>query len=124
MGLKELLGTEVLSQIESRLPGSTVEANETSVVIKNEAVPDVMSLLKSSPDFAFNYLTMVTAVDYLDYFEQMLSVSRARPDLVELQCRTVLPEQADPEAADTNFERKYLLQGRPIYIADYQKPAA
>ncbi len=62
--------------------------------------------------------------DYLDYFEQMLSVSRARPDLIELQCRTVTSEQADPEAADTNFERKYLLLGRPIYAADYQKPAA
>lgn len=62
--------------------------------------------------------------DYLDYFEQMLSVSRARPDLLELQCRTITPDQADPEAADTNFERKYLIQGRPIYAADYQKPAA
>jgi len=59
--------------------------------------------------------------DYLDYFEQMLSVSRARPDLVEFQCRTIPPEQADPETADTNFERKYLLQGRPIYAAEYQK---
>ena len=62
--------------------------------------------------------------DYLDYFEQMLSVSRAHPDLAELQCRTILPEQADPETADTNFERKYLLLGRPIYTADYQTPPA
>jgi tRNA (guanine-N7-)-methyltransferase len=62
--------------------------------------------------------------DYLDYFEQMLSVSRARPDLVELQCRTISAKQADPEAADTNFERKYLLLGRPIYVADYQKTPA
>jgi tRNA (guanine-N7-)-methyltransferase len=62
--------------------------------------------------------------DYLDYFEQMLSVSRARPDLIELQCRTILSEQVDPETADTNFERKYLLQGRPIYTVDYQKPPA
>lgn len=62
--------------------------------------------------------------DYLDYFEQMLSVSRARPDLIELQCRTVNAEQADPEAADTNFERKYLLQGRSIYAASYRKPPA
>jgi tRNA (guanine-N7-)-methyltransferase len=59
--------------------------------------------------------------DYLDYFEQMLSVSRARADLAEIECRTLIPEQADPEAADTNFERKYLLQGRTIYAADYQK---
>lgn len=62
--------------------------------------------------------------DYLDYFEQMLSVSRVRTDLLELQCRTITPDQADPEAADTNFERKYLIQGRPIYSADYQKISA
>jgi tRNA (guanine-N7-)-methyltransferase len=62
--------------------------------------------------------------DYLDYFEQMLSVSRTHPDLAEMHCRTVNPEQADPEAADTNFERKYLLLGRPIHIANYQKEPA
>jgi len=59
--------------------------------------------------------------DYQDYFEQMLTVSRACPDLTELQCRTITPEDAEPEAADTNFERKYLILGRPIYAADYQK---
>jgi tRNA (guanine-N7-)-methyltransferase len=59
--------------------------------------------------------------DYQDYFEQMLAVNRERPDLTELQCRTITAEETDPEAADTNFERKYLIQGRPIYTADYQK---
>ena len=62
--------------------------------------------------------------DYQDYFEQMLAVSRQRPDLTELQCRTITAEEIDPEAADTNFERKYLIQGRPIYTADYQKVSA
>jgi len=70
------------------------------------------------PGGSINYKT-----DYLDYFEQMLSVSRARPDLIEKHCRTISPEQADPEAADTNFERKYLLLGRPIYVATFQKPS-
>jgi tRNA (guanine-N7-)-methyltransferase len=59
--------------------------------------------------------------DFQDYFEQMLAVSRERPDLTELDCRTITAEEADPETADTNFERKYLIQGRPIYTADYQK---
>jgi len=62
--------------------------------------------------------------DFQDYFEQMLSLSRSRPELAELQCRTILPDQSDPEDADTSFERKYLLQGRPIYAADYWKAPA
>jgi tRNA (guanine-N7-)-methyltransferase len=62
--------------------------------------------------------------DFEDYFEQMLSVSRARPDLVELQCRSISAAQVEPEAADTSFERKYLIQGRLIYAADFQKTSA
>lgn len=62
--------------------------------------------------------------DFQDYFEQMTGLSRARSELLELHCQTILPEQADPEAADTSFERKYLIQGRTIYTADYRKTAA
>jgi len=62
--------------------------------------------------------------DFDDYFEQMLSVTRARTELHELQCRTITAGQVDPEAADTSFERKYLIQGRLIYAADYQKSSA
>ena len=54
----------------------------------------------------------------------MLSVSRERSDLIETHCCTISPEQADPEAADTNFERKYLLLGRPIFTANFQKRPA
>jgi len=74
-------------------------------------------LLKTlAPGGCIHYKT-----DFEDYFEQMLSVSRARPELNELQCRTITAAQVDPEAADTNFERKYLIQGRLIFAADFQK---
>jgi len=59
--------------------------------------------------------------DFQEYFEQMLDVSRARHELIEVYCSTIIPGQADPESADTSFERKYLMQGRPIYTADFQK---
>jgi len=59
--------------------------------------------------------------DFEDYFEQMLSVTRARPELEEVHCLTLSPGHIDPETAATNFERKYLIQGRLIYAADYQK---
>jgi tRNA (guanine-N7-)-methyltransferase len=59
------------------------------------------------------------ATDFEDYFRQMTEVSRACAGLRELYCRVILPESADPEAAATNYERKYLMQGRPIYRAAY-----
>jgi tRNA (guanine-N7-)-methyltransferase len=59
--------------------------------------------------------------DFEDYFEQMLNVTRSRPELAELQCRTITAAQVEPEAAETNFERKYLIQGRLIYAANYRK---
>jgi tRNA (guanine-N7-)-methyltransferase len=62
--------------------------------------------------------------DFEDYFEQMLNVSRARADLEELQCCTIAPDETEPEAADTSFERKYLMQGRSIYAAVYKKVSA
>ncbi len=62
------------------------------------------------------------ATDFEDYFQQMVAVSRACPGLEEASCRVIRPEEADPEEAATNYERKYLLQGRTIYKAAYKKP--
>ena len=64
------------------------------------------------------------ATDFRDYFDVMITCARACPELSELLCVTVLPGAADPEQAPTHYERKYLLQGRTIYKAAYQKAGA
>lgn len=91
MGLKPLVGKEVLSRIEEHLSGSTVEADDSSVVIKSEAVDGVMRFLKDSPEFAFDYLTSVTAVDYLEYFEvvyHLTSIDKKHTLVVKTRCYT------------------------------------
>lgn len=61
------------------------------------------------------------ATDYKEYFDQILSVTRSAPGLEEIYLETVDPAAADAEQALTNYERKYLLQGRMLYKASFKK---
>lgn len=61
------------------------------------------------------------ATDFKDYFDVMTECARGRPELREVVYAVVLPGTTDPEQAPTHYERKYLLQGRTIYKAVYQK---
>ncbi len=61
------------------------------------------------------------ATDFKDYFDQMVEVSRASKEIKEISYKEINPTDEDPEAALTNYERKYLIQGRPIYKAEYEK---
>ena len=91
MGLKALAGEEVLAKIEENLAGTTVEADDIDVVIKSEAVPQVMRFLKESPEFAFDYLTAVSGVDYSEYFEivyHLTSISKKHTLVVKTRCYT------------------------------------
>jgi tRNA (guanine-N7-)-methyltransferase len=67
--------------------------------------------------------SILLATDFADYFEQMLASARACPELQEVYTKVLDPAAADPEQAATNYERKYLLQGRAIYKAAYSKKA-
>ncbi|HUU08113.1 MAG TPA: NADH-quinone oxidoreductase subunit C [Dehalococcoidales bacterium] len=64
-----LSGKEIAAKLEKQFPGSVIESSEESLLIKPESLPDLASFLKTTPEFNFNYLTTITAVDYRDYFE-------------------------------------------------------
>ena len=61
------------------------------------------------------------ATDFKNYFDQIVEVSRTCEGIKETLCLEIFPADEDPEAALTNYERKYLIQGRPIYKASYEK---
>lgn len=61
------------------------------------------------------------ATDYLDYFNNMVNLANACEILKEIYCHILRSSEANPEEAVTHYERKYLLQGRTIYKAAYQK---
>ncbi len=62
-------GTELLDVLRGRFPEATVEVQQEALVLHREALSDVCAYLKQEPSLAFNFLTSLTTVDYLDYFE-------------------------------------------------------
>ncbi|MFC1949843.1 NADH-quinone oxidoreductase subunit C [Chloroflexota bacterium] len=64
-----LSGIDVANRLEQQFPASITESGEDNLVVKSESIFDIISFLKNTPEFDFNYLSCITAVDYLDYFE-------------------------------------------------------
>ena len=64
-----LSGKEVAGKLEQQFPDSILESKEDSLLVKSESLFDIISFLKTTPEFEFNYLNCITAVDYFDYFE-------------------------------------------------------
>ncbi len=66
---ESLRGQEVAKQIAEKLPEAIIDFDEVGIIVKNETLFQVAQLLKTDPGFEFDYLTFITAVDYIDYFE-------------------------------------------------------
>lgn len=70
-----LSGKEVAGQIEGKFPGSVVESGNDYLVVKTDSLLAVAAFLKDTPDFNFEYLNYVTAIDYFEYFEVVYQLS-------------------------------------------------
>lgn len=64
-----LSGQDLAAKLGSQFEGNIVGSNEDGLLIKSEAVYEIVSFLKDTPELDFNYLSCITAVDFLDYFE-------------------------------------------------------
>lgn len=73
--MKVLAGLDIEAKIEAEVPESVVESDQESILIDSRAIPGVMRFLKESPEFDFNYLNNLTAVDYLQYFEVIYNLT-------------------------------------------------
>jgi NADH/F420H2 dehydrogenase subunit C len=70
---------EVARRINEARAGAVVVSNDTDVWVELDALVDVAGFLKDTPDLDFAFLTAVSAVDYIEYFElvyQLLSMRR------------------------------------------------
>ena len=73
-----LSGKEVAEKLEQQFPSSIIESTEDTILIKNESIPEIMSTLKNSPEYDFDFLNYITAVDYYDYFELVYQLTSFR----------------------------------------------
>lgn len=64
-----LSGSEVAKKITEQFTEAVSEASDQTVVVKSESLFEVAEYLKNSPEFSFDYLNYIAAVDYYDYFE-------------------------------------------------------
>ncbi|MDA1347413.1 MAG: NADH-quinone oxidoreductase subunit C [Chloroflexi bacterium] len=79
---------EVARRINEVRAGAVVVSNDTDVWVKLDALVEVANFLKDTPDLDFAFLTAVTAVDYIEYFElvyQLLSMRRNHSIVVKMR---------------------------------------
>lgn len=84
-----LSANEVAKEITRRFPQAQAQASNDAVLLKGEALFEVAEFLKNSPEFDFNYLNYITAVDYFDYFElvyQLTSLSYNHSVVLKTRC--------------------------------------
>ena len=84
-----LSGSEVVQQITKHFPEAFVEASDGAILVKSESIFDVAEYFKNSPEFDFDYLNYITAVDYYDYFEvvyQLTSMKRNHSLVLKTRC--------------------------------------
>ena len=66
---KTLAGADVARRINAELPGAVVESRNGDVLIELASIPQVARFLKDTDGLEFSFLSSVTAVDYVEYFE-------------------------------------------------------
>jgi NADH-quinone oxidoreductase subunit C len=84
-----LSGKEIAKQIDKEFPGSVVESGADSLLVKSESLLEIASYLKTTPGLDFDYLTAITAVDYIDCFEvvyQLTSLKHNHSLVVKTRC--------------------------------------
>ena len=84
-----LSGKEITGQLEEKFPGSIVESNQNSFVVKSDFLLAVAAFLKNTPSLDFDYLNYITAIDYYDHFEvvyQLTSTEHNHSLVLKTRC--------------------------------------
>ncbi|MFC1912617.1 NADH-quinone oxidoreductase subunit C [Chloroflexota bacterium] len=84
-----LSGNKVAEQIAKHFPETIFEIIDDTILIKRGSITDIMEYLKSSPEYVFDYLNHITAVDYYQYFElvyQLTSIKHNHSLVIKTRC--------------------------------------
>ena len=60
---------QVTAQLSERFPDAVLETGGESILLDSAALVDVAAFLKDTPGLDFDFLSMVSGVDYYQYFE-------------------------------------------------------
>jgi NADH-quinone oxidoreductase subunit C len=68
---RELVAEEVAGRIAESLPGVVLEHEANDVWVEPDSILEVAGFLRDDPDLDFAFLTAISAVDYVEYFEMV-----------------------------------------------------
>jgi len=110
-----LNGEELAKKLAEALPGSVVSGDKSSVLVNAGQLKQASEYLKGTPGLDFDYLTVVTAVDYLDYFELVYRIVSLKHNH-SIIMKTRLYTREDPVVASvTPVWRAAYYQEREIF---------
>ncbi len=81
---------EVTAQIGERFPGAVLETGDGSILLDSAVLVEVAAFLKDTPGLNFDFLSMVSGVDYYQYFEvvyQLVSFEHNHSLMIKTRCR-------------------------------------
>ena len=82
-------GEELAAAIENFAPSAATAHNDDSVWVPADRWLEVAQGLRDREELAFNYLNLVTGVDYVDHFEvvyHLTSMAHNRSAVVKIRC--------------------------------------
>ena len=84
-----LQGRKIAQQITEQFSDAVVDSDEATVIVNPKNLFQVAQFLQNTPGLDFDYLTNLTAVDYLDYFEvvyQLTSMMHNHSLVLKTRC--------------------------------------
>ena len=80
---------ETGKKLQEVFPGSVVSTGKADILIDANKLPEVAGYLKNTAGLDFDYLTFVTAVDFLDYMEivyRLVSLKNNQSLILKTRC--------------------------------------
>ena len=75
---KVLGGLDIAHRIDQKFPGAVAEAAPEAATIGPDKLIDVCTFLRDEPELRFEFLSSLTAVDRLEYFEVVYHLTSIR----------------------------------------------
>lgn len=106
---------ELVKKLAEAFPGSVTAIDKDSMIVENKQLLQVATYLKDTDGLEFDYLTVMTAVDYIDYFEIVYRLVSMKNNQ-SLILKTRLYTRDDPTVASvTTLWRAAYYQEREIF---------
>ena len=82
-------GHELKGLVDDMVPGAVDYAEESALWIESSKILDICKVMKNNEELDFSFLTAITAVDYIEYFEliyHLTSMRKNKSTVIKSKC--------------------------------------